>query len=128
MKFILLLILVSLGECSENNTIYMRSSTASTIAELNCAKTCSSINECNPVPTLILLECVDHLLSKSIEIYERSIIKFKGTLLGTRILRAPDTGLLFSDGAYLSISNLIIQICVIEHSSTRHPLVSSNMV
>lgn len=76
------------------------------------------------MPTLILLESGDHVLSTSIELYERNI-KFEGTSLHTRIFCAPDTGLLFINSIHPSISNLIIENCPINYFSTHHVVSSA---
>ena len=101
MEFLLLLLVsvVSLGQCSVNNTICVKSKTA-TLKEgasiVLCTQICSSINECNfssPLSTVIVLRSGDHELSTSIELQERSITKLLGSSLSTRIKCAPNTGL-----------------------------------
>ena len=67
MEFLLLLLVgvVSLGQCSVNNTICVRSKTATLrgASIILCTQICSSLNECNfssPLSTLTVLTSGDH--------------------------------------------------------------------
>ena len=130
MKTVLLLVLIPLVQCSINNIICVRCSNGSLNTgtwNQNCTEICDSISECDfntQVPTLIALEFGYHVLSKSLQLRERSLIKIQGSSQGTRI-SCMDTRLLFFNIHDLHISNLTIENCGAIHHSVYHTNLTS---
>ena len=124
MKVLLLLVWISLVQCSVNNTICVRHSHGSLTAgtwNQDCTEICDSISECDYssyVFTLIVLEGGDHKLSKSLQFHDRHLIKFHGSKMDTKILCASNSGLQFINVVDVSISKLIIQNCGVRLQST----------
>ena len=123
-KMILLLLLLSLVYCYATDIICVQSLNGSDTAwEVECSKTCASINKCNfshQLSTMIVLESGYHnVMLSSISILKfkgRDNITIQGSTLGTRISCAPNTGLVFANSNDVSISNIVIENCGAHHS------------
>ena len=137
-KNILLFLLLSSIYCHATDTVCVRSSDSvrpqtGVPWEVECTEHCSSISECNFShwsSTTIVLESGYHnvMRSSTLQFSKRNRTVIQGSILGTTISCAPDTGLAFINGTDISISNLVIESCSFNYSTYRGNFASAVLI